>query len=295
MSKTENVLSNFLNICILEIDQEAKIKKVIINTNKKFKPQKAKTIYDLFDPEEHSRIGRLLELKISYRKTLIKMNPKYNVKDFAEIEISLQEDKTYISINFFEDRREKELEIERKVEQFVRQAREDKLTGLFNRNGYWNKIKQILKGKDPDKELGIIMIDIDNLKKVNDTKGHLEGDETIKEVGNIILDSIRSRDTACRYGGDEFLIVVEEYTGRFSTAYGLARRLRKRIAKSKKTQITISMGVHVVKVGNFNKYLDNEQKLQKQWNIAIKIADDMAYKAKEKGKDRVECSESVKK
>jgi diguanylate cyclase (GGDEF)-like protein len=222
------------------------------------------------------------------------MNPKYNVKDFAEIEISLQQDKTYISINFFEDRREEEIEVEKRIETFIKQAQQDQLTGLLNRHGYWNKVENILKGKDPERELGIVMIDIDNLKTVNDTQGHLKGDESIKEVGDIILDSIRSRDIACRYGGDEFLIIVEEYTGRFSTAYGLAKRLRKRISKSKKAQTTISIGVHVVKAGDFSKYADDEEKLQEKWEEAIKIADEMAYKAKEKGKDRVECSENVK-
>jgi diguanylate cyclase (GGDEF)-like protein len=295
MPKPENILSNFIKICILEIDELGKILKVQINSKQKFNPKKAKTIYDLFDSDEHTRIERLLELKISHRKTLIKMNPKYGIRDFAEVEISVQEEKTYIAINFLDDRREKEIEIEKKVEQFVKQAEQDKLTGLLNRTGYWNRVEKTLQCSDPDRQLGIIMFDMDNLKDVNDTKGHLEGDNSIKEVGEIIKDSIRSRDIACRYGGDEFLIIVEELTGRQSTAYGLAKRLRRRISKSKKAQTTISIGVHVVKVGYFSKYLDNKEKLQEKWNKAVKIADEMAYKAKEAGKNRVECSENVNK
>lgn len=295
MPKLENILSTFINICIMEIDQEGNILEIKVNSKEKFKPKKAKTIYDMFDSEEHTRIERLLELKISHRKTLIKMNPKYGVKDFAEVEICLREENIYICINFFDDRREKEIEIEKKVGEYFRQAEQDKLTGLLNRHGYWKYAQKILRGKDPERQLGIVMIDVDNLKGVNDDKGHIAGDQAIKEMGTIIKDSVRHRDIAVRYGGDEFLIIVEELTGKYSSAYGLARRLRSRISKSKKALTTVSIGVHVVKVGEFSKYLDDKEKLQEKWNEAVEEADEMAYKAKDGGRNRVECSKSVKK
>ena len=73
----------------------------------------------------------------------------------------------------------------------------DPLTGLYNRR-ILSKVREIGT---------VIMCDIDNFKTVNDTFGHEIGDEVIKAVGHTILDNIRVGDVACRYGGDEFLIV----------------------------------------------------------------------------------------
>ena len=75
----------------------------------------------------------------------------------------------------------------------------DPLTGLYNRR-ILPKVREIGT---------VIMCDIDNFKNVNDTFGHEIGDEAIKAVGHTILDNIRVGDVACRYGGDEFLLIKE--------------------------------------------------------------------------------------
>jgi diguanylate cyclase (GGDEF)-like protein len=289
----KNIISNFINICILEIDSEGNIVDVKINTKKDFKPNKAKTVYNLFNKTETKRIEKLLNLGISQRKTYLELNPKYGVKEYADLEVIHKEEKIYAGVKF--SNIEKEKEFEKRIEDFAQQAEEDKLTGLLNRHGYWKQVQRILQGQDPDRKLGIIMIDADNLKGINDSKGHIAGDQAIREIGAIIKNTIRQRDIAVRYGGDEFLIIVEELTGRYSTAYGLARRLHREISKSEKTLTTVSIGVHVVKVGKFTRYLDDKKELQKKWNETVKKADEMAYKAKQEGKDRVECSEDVKK
>ena len=288
----QNILSTFLDICILEIDTQGNILKVEINTKEKFKPEKAKTIYDIFDKEDHQRIKKLLNLGVTQRKTYLQLNPKYGLKEYADLEVVYKEEKIYTAIKFYNIQREREFE--KRVEDFAQQAEQDKLTGLLNRHGYWKYVKRLLEGKDPGRKLGIVMVDVDNLKGVNDTEGHIAGDQAIREIGAIIKDTIRHRDIAVRYGGDEFIIIVEEMTGRYSTAYGLAKRLHSHISKSKKTLTTASIGVHIVKIKDFSKYKNNEEKLQEEWNKVVKIADDMAYKAKQAGKNRVEYSKSVK-
>ena len=288
----ENILSTFIDICILEIDTQGNILEVQINSKEKFQPKKAKTIYDIFDKEDRQRIEKILELGITQRKTYLQLNPKYGLKEYADLEIVYKDEKVYAGIKFYNIQREREFE--KRVEDFAQQAEQDKLTGLLNRHGYWKYVKRLLEGKDPGRKLGIVMVDVDNLKGVNDSKGHIAGDQAIKEIGAIIKDTIRHRDIAVRYGGDEFIIIVEELTGKYSTSYGLAKRLHSQISKSKKTLTTASIGVHVVRVKDFSKYKNNEEQLQKEWNKAVKIADDMAYKAKRDGKDRVEYSKNVK-
>ena len=88
-----------------------------------------------------------------------------------------------------------------------RYAYRDLLTGLYNRN-YWEQLKSGALDTYPSRSFSLIIIDIDNLKYLNDNKGHLAGDKAIRIVGQSIRESIRKRDIAFRYGGDEFFILL---------------------------------------------------------------------------------------
>ncbi|MCD4811874.1 GGDEF domain-containing protein [bacterium] len=295
MDNIQQILSTFINICILEIDEDGNILNVVLNTKENFKPAKTKTLYDLFSKEDKIRAQKLLNQGLSKKKTFMTLKPKYAVEEYVDVEILTIEEKTFVGLKFLESRRKREIEYEKKVENLAQKAEIDELTGLLNRHGYWKRVKGILSGNDPERKLGILMIDIDNLKGINDELGHEGGDKAITQISKLIRDSIRTRDIAVRYGGDEFVIVVEEFTGKYSTAYGLAKRLHKQLSTSKKYLTTISIGVHIVKVGDFTKFVENEKKLEEQWKEAVKIADNMAYTAKEGGKNKIECSESVNK
>ena len=86
-------------------------------------------------------------------------------------------------------------------------AYRDSLTGLYNRN-YWEQLKSGVLHRPIPKRFTLIVIDVDNLKKLNDNKGHLAGDKAIRIVGKSIRESIRKQDIAVRYGGDEFFILL---------------------------------------------------------------------------------------
>lgn len=88
-----------------------------------------------------------------------------------------------------------------------RYAYRDSLTGLYNRN-YWEQLKSGALDTYPSHGFALIIIDIDNLKYINDNKGHLAGDKAIRIVGQSIRKSIRKQDIAIRYGGDEFFILL---------------------------------------------------------------------------------------
>lgn len=96
------------------------------------------------------------------------------------------------------------LELQQSQRQIMHIYERDQLTNLYNRNGFYKKVNKIMES-ERDKKLTIIFIDMDGLKKVNDTYGHAEGDEALANIGRIIHENTKDEITA-RIGGDEFLI-----------------------------------------------------------------------------------------
>lgn len=152
----------------------------------------------------------------------------------------------------------------------------DKLTESYNKNVFpiifQREIKRAERYNFP---VSILMIDIDDFKKINDTYGHITGDEVLKELSKIIRGNIRSSDYLFRFGGEEFIILLPHTTS--SDALKAAEKIRKNIEKAsftdKNLKITISCGI--AQVNNFqNPYLDLEE------------ADKMLYVSKKSGKNR---------
>jgi diguanylate cyclase (GGDEF)-like protein len=88
----------------------------------------------------------------------------------------------------------------------------DYLTGVNNRMHFQGYIKAKIRGTSEKRTFGAIMIDIDNFKKINDSFGHATGDEALKDAVGILKDSLRRDDFIARFGGDEFLIIIDVQT-----------------------------------------------------------------------------------
>lgn len=132
-------------------------------------------------------------------------------------------------------------------------------TGLFNRN-YWEHIKRKLIRLPENYYYSIVIIDIDSLKEINDKYGHLQGDETIKIVGQAIKGEIRSSDIAIHYAGDEFIIILPNT--KENEAVKVVKRIRERIeVLYTKGNISISAGIAVS---------INDEDLETMLNIADK-------------------------
>jgi diguanylate cyclase (GGDEF)-like protein len=123
------------------------------------------------------------------------------------------------------------------------------------------------------------MIDIDFFKKVNDTYGHDKGDLVLKKITNILKQELRSTDVLCRYGGEEFMIMMPEI--RMEQAMYTAERLRKKVMDTdielnsdKKINLTISLGVA-------------ESQIADSFDSIIKRVDEALYKAKDSGRNCV--------
>lgn len=124
------------------------------------------------------------------------------------------------------------------------QAEKDHLTNLFNRRALDNEIDELIASETM---FSMVMYDIDDFKNVNDTYGHLVGDEVLKSMSDIVRKSIRKTDIACRYGGEEIVIIFKELSK--NDAYTISDRIRSNIKSShvewfgKDICITVSGGL----------------------------------------------------
>lgn len=99
------------------------------------------------------------------------------------------------------------LEESREFADVLKKSVTDGLTGLYNHSYFYSYLRKKLSSLE-DEEVSIILLDLDDFKQINDTYGHSFGDHILREIAQLIKSSIRNTDIACRYGGDEFVIVL---------------------------------------------------------------------------------------
>jgi diguanylate cyclase (GGDEF)-like protein len=114
--------------------------------------------------------------------------------------------------------------VEEHMLQLRRLARSDSLTGLFNHGIFYERLEDELnRARRYDSPLSIVIIDLDNFKSVNDTKGHQFGDQLLVKCSERLREGLRQTDILCRYGGDEFGLILTET--RRADAHAMMRRL----------------------------------------------------------------------
>lgn len=138
-----------------------------------------------------------------------------------------------------------------------RQATKDPLTGLNNRRGFDQAIQESTASSHSNPEpFCLLLLDIDLFKVINDTYGHLVGDKVLTGLSKVLAKHVRGSDYLCRYGGEEFAIIMSEtlITGAFTVAENLRKSVEKLRLKQVKTgqqigQVTISIGVASFRTG----------------------------------------------
>ena len=113
----------------------------------------------------------------------------------------------------------------------------DELTGVANRRKFFAEIEAV--AKRPGTAFAILMMDLDDFKELNDTRGHLYGDETLAVAADIAQDCLRAGDTLARYGGEEFAALL--HSADSSAAMTVAERIRARIAGETPTSVSIGI------------------------------------------------------
>jgi diguanylate cyclase (GGDEF)-like protein len=167
-------------------------------------------------------------------------------------------------------------------EKLRNQSIRDPLTGLFNRRYLEESLELECSRAERSKQpITVVMVDVDHFKRFNDTFGHDAGDLVLKNIGELLRRSIRQGDVACRYGGEEFMLVFPGTSA--SEAVGVAERVREgarrlEIVYRNQTlgRITVSLGVAAYPMAG-----ETPAEL-------IDAADQTLYAAKNAGRDRVE-------
>lgn len=172
----------------------------------------------------------------------------------------------------------------RKAEEALRfQATHDALTGILNRKAVLDILeRELLRSRRHSVSVGIVIVDLDHFKQINDQYGHLAGDAVLKAASHRLVDSVRGYDSVGRFGGEEFLVVLPECT--VSVITDVAERLRLAIGsdpvvveQGKPIPVTASMGVATT-----------ESDGVEDMGSLIRVADEALYVAKRSGRNCVQ-------
>ena len=174
-----------------------------------------------------------------------------------------------------------EEKVRQRTEELHQQAIRDPLTGLFNRRYLDETLpREIHRALREEESLAVAMLDLDHFKNFNDQWGHEAGDAVLLGVAEALLDGLRASDIACRYGGEEMLVVMpgadaEEAVKRIGTIAAGVRCMGARVMGRDLPPVTFSAGVATVP-----EHGDNAE-------LLLRAADRALYMAKETGRDRV--------
>lgn len=152
-----------------------------------------------------------------------------------------------------------------------RKVRHDDLTGLLRRDEFFYRLEQLLR-EGQGGNFSILMIDIDNFKKLNDENGHQAGDVALQRVASVIGRCGKTGAATGRYGGEEFIVAI---CGSEKLAMALGEALRRQIAKE--VGVTVSVGTASAQQAEF------------EASRMVSMADEALYRAKVSGKNKV-CS-----
>lgn len=191
--------------------------------------------------------------------------------------------KMFKELDFLREQLRQKEEMEKQQSALAEQLRTlsetDALTGVSNRRALEKTVRAILSGEEQLQALGVMIVDIDHFKSINDRYGHAMGDLALQKTATLLRGALRKNDILARYGGEEFVVVLQDVS--HATATATADRLRRLIEaqvidEQSGLSLTASFGV-----------VWQEARAINSWDELIAIADDRLYEAKRAGRNRV--------
>ena len=152
-------------------------------------------------------------------------------------------------------------------------ATRDPLTGVFNRNVFKYQVETHMAEDEDLEDSTLLLLDIDDFKRINDTYGHAEGDQVIKHLSNALMKTFRRKDILGRFGGDEFMIFLKNVTNQ-NVINRRIEEFRAEFKKESQYECTCSIGIATVSKENFS------------YEESLKKADIALYRSKNNGKNQ---------
>jgi diguanylate cyclase (GGDEF)-like protein len=162
-------------------------------------------------------------------------------------------------------------------------ARYDALIGIYNRKTFYEVVEK-RTSEDKFKKYAIVMIDLDNFKKINDSLGHQFGDKVLVETANVIKNGLQPQDIIARYGGEEIILYIDCGYDKYENVHKKIEEIRKSIANNIVTKDSISISITASFGIGF--YPEDGEQLEK----VINSADIELYKSKNQGKNKINIS-----
>jgi two-component system cell cycle response regulator len=187
-------------------------------------------------------------------------------------------------LDVHEDLLEKLIQLKKENDRLQALALVDNLTGLYNSRFFTQQLeKEMARTRRTGLPCSLLMVDLDNFKAVNDSRGHVEGNRFLSAIAGTLRENVRSNDTVCRYGGDEFVVIMPA-TGLYEASW-IANRLIvavREIADPLELGVSLSAGAA-------------EYTTLNEWSLQdfVQAADGALYEAKGQGKNRLAVSGKI--
>ena len=241
------------------------------------------TFQDITYPEDLLPDLELVNEMLTGKRQRYSMEKRYFHKSgkviWAYLTVSLIRDKSGIPqyfVSVIED-----INYKKHVEYQLRyKASHDHLTGLLVRPIFTEQLTvELNRCRRYKRELSLIMLDIDNFKSVNDSHGHAVGDEVLKQFSRVLKDNVREIDCICRFGGEEFIILLPETSAESAQLFAerILGQIQKIRIKARRKNIRITASIGVV---SYPRHYKSLRRL-------LTAADEAMYQAKSAGKNRV--------
>jgi diguanylate cyclase (GGDEF)-like protein/PAS domain S-box-containing protein len=278
---------------IIEVNADGRIiyanSTTFILTNKPEAELLGSHFLNLFEKKYHQRITELLSAKGDETRAITADSPvTLNGQDVTLNILSVGDsESSVIILNDITQRKRTEAALRESEKRYKELSMTDDLTGIYNSRFFHRQLRfEVERAKRYKHPLSLLIFDVDDFKLFNDTYGHIEGDKVLATLGRILRESIRDSDSACRYGGEEFTLILPVTNGEGAIAVG--ERIRAQFEShdfipkpGQTTYSTVSVGVAQYRAGE-------------TIDALTKRADKALYEAKANGKNQIWLSPHAK-